>query len=287
MYRSRALIAAVALLALWGAWACAPGTQHVTPTGSPVNATDGDVAWFSTPGPDGATLPIGIIRAAGEDEHPAVLLVTGSEGLNTDYVTFGRELTLHGFDVAIGCWFNGGTPADASDPLIACRRAPNFRGVVDRAVADLDVLLDGAREALGYPEHVAIVGFSRGGGIAMLRATTGAPEPVVSIAGMLEGTTVWGAAPGEVNVVERSGGIVAPVLLLHGTADGMVPVEQARAMEEALRARGADVVSKYYDGFGHGLAQVGSVRSDLQAMITSFLCDRFGCGPPGTAINPG
>lgn len=110
----------------------------------------------------------------------------------------------------------------------------------------------------------------------MLRAATGRPEPVVSVAGMLDGTTAWGEAPDEVNVIDRAGGIVAPVLLLHGTSDGLVSVEQARAMERALRTRGADIVAKYYEGIGHGLAQVPWVRRDMQATLTQFLCDRFG-----------
>ena len=46
----------------------------------------------------------------------------------------------------------------------------------------------------------------------MLRATTGARDPVVSVSGMLEGTTAWGVMPGEVDVVSRAAGISAPVL---------------------------------------------------------------------------
>jgi dienelactone hydrolase len=232
-------------------------------------------------------LPVGVLRAGGTGPNPAILLVTGTEGLNTDYVVFARELTWQGFDVAIGCWFDSGKRIDAADPRISCRRAPEFKGVTDGAVSDLDALVDGARVALGEPDHLALVGFSRGGGIAMLRASRGAPEPVVSIAGMVEGTTAWGAEPGEVDVVERAPGIVAPVLILHGVDDGLIGIDQARAMEGALRALGADVAVKYYAGVGHGLAQVPRVRRDMQATIAGFLCDRFGCGVTGTEIEAG
>jgi len=276
--------AVTTVLALWGGWACAPGSD-VVPMRAPTNGTAADVSWYSMPGPNGSETPVGILRALGDGPHPAILLVTGSEGLNSDYVVFARELTQRGFDVAIGCWFDGGKPVGAADPRIPCERAPVFKGVTDSAVPDLDALVDDARRALGDPDHLALVGFSRGGGIAMLRATTGAPEPVVSIAGMVEGTTAWGEAPGEVDVVARASGIVAPVLILHGTGDALVGVEQAQHLEAALRARGADVVAKYYDGMPHGLAQVRWVRRDMEATITDFLCDRFGCGVPGTAVN--
>jgi len=286
MVRSLRVALVVAVAALWGGWACAP-RDRVDSTNAPANADDADVSWYSTPGPDGSALPVGILRADGVGPHPAIVLVTGTEGLNTDYVVFARELTREGFDVAIGCWFDGGSPVDASDPRIPCDRAPAFKGVTDAAVEDLDALVDGARDALGDPDHLALVGFSRGGGIAMLRATTGAPEPVVSIAGMLDGTTAWGELPGEVNVIQRASGIVAPVLLLHGTADPLVSIYQARSMESALRALGADVAVKYYEGMPHGLAQVPSVRRDLETTLTRFLCDRFGCGVAGTAVAPG
>jgi dipeptidyl aminopeptidase/acylaminoacyl peptidase len=94
---------------------------------------------------------------------------------------------------------------------------------------------------------------------------------------MVEGTTGWGELPSEVDVVARAEGIVAPVLLLHGEDDPLVPVEQARHMEAALRAHGDDVEAQYYPGADHGLAQIPAVRADLVEQITRFLCGRFAC----------
>ena len=113
----------------------------------------------------------------------------------------------------------------------------------------------------------------------MLRAANGTRDPVISIAGMLEGTTTWGQLPTEVDVVQRAGGISAPVLLLHGDDDGLIPVTQARDMEQALRARGVDVTAHYYPGAGHGLAQDPAIRTDLVTQITMFMCSRYDCTP--------
>jgi predicted esterase len=118
----------------------------------------------------------------------------------------------------------------------------------------------------------------------MLRSTTGKTEPVVSIAGMLEGTTAWGQLPSEVNVVARANLVSSPVLLLHGEDDPLVPVNQARDMEVALRARGSDVVAKYYPGADHGLAWIPKIRPDLIEQITEFLCARYQCA--NGALNP-
>jgi phospholipase/carboxylesterase len=154
---------------------------------------------------------------------------------------------------------------------IACPQAPPFKGVSDAAVGDLDALAAGARRALGDPASLALVGFSRGGGIAMLRASGGAPGPVVSVSGMLEGTTAWGNLADEVNIVERASGVRAPVLLLHGVDDELVPIDQAEHMAEALRAAGVEVQTHWYPRGGHGLAQVPAIRADLVQRIADWL----------------
>jgi dienelactone hydrolase len=203
--------------------------------------------------------------------------------LNTDYDLFGHQLAQAGLNVAIGCWF-GATPATPTSPLIGCAGGPIFKGVTDSAVADLDALVAAAKDGLNTGQ-LALAGFSRGGGIVMLRAATGASEPVISIAGMLEGWTNIGTAPGEVDVVSRAQAIHAPVLLLHGTDDAAVPVEQAQHMEVALRANHEDVTAKYYPGGQHGLASDPPTRADLITQITAFLCLHHRC--PSATASPG
>lgn len=284
--RRRLLVLAV-LLSAWAGWACGPAGIKATPSKRPANVPDTDVSWYSKTEASNVRVRIGVIRAPGTGSHPAVLLVPGTEGLNVDYLAFAREMSVEGFDSVVGCWFDAGTPTDANDPRIACAGAPAFDGVTDRAVTDLDALVVLTREVLGPDARIGLIGFSRGGGLVMLRASHGAPEPVASVAGMLEGTTAWGNLPGEVNVVKRAADITAPVLILHGTTDGMVKVGQARAMEAALRADGADVVAKYYDGLGHGLAQDPATRRDLIASIGAFMCARLECAPPPAQLTPG
>jgi dienelactone hydrolase len=260
---------------------CGPGAA-VVPTSTPPNVPESDVSWYLAAAPGGHSLLVGALRSPRPGRHVGVLLVTGSEGLNSDYVKFGRELAARGFDVAFGCWFQTAAPVRMTDAQIGCADAPGFKGVADAAVPDLDALVVGARTVLGEPRGLALVGFSRGGGIAMLRASAGAREPVVSVAGMVEGTTMWGQLPDEVDVVARAGGFSAPVLLLHGTGDGLVPVAEARDMERALREHGSDVEAKYYDDAPHGLAQVPAIRADLLGTITRFLCTRLDCTPTTT-----
>jgi dienelactone hydrolase len=271
----RALAAAVALVALVAA-AC--GTSAVTErTTAPANIDDPAATWSRVDAPGGHHLLMGVVRATSPGHHVGIVIVTGTEGLNTDYPRFAHELAARGFDVAFGCWFASPEPTSPTDAAIGCADAPQFVGVSDAAVADLDALVAGARSVLRDSPTLALVGFSRGGGVAMLRATTGATDPVVSISGMVGGTTAWGQLPSEVDVVARAAGVVAPVLLLHGERDALVPVGQARDMEQALLLHGDDVEAKYYPGADHGLAQIPAVRADLIDQITRFLCSRYEC----------
>jgi dienelactone hydrolase len=266
-----------AFVVVFGAWVVLGSALGATPretsAARPANVPAPDFAWHSVPLPNGRSTPVGVIRAADRKgaDRPAILLVTGTEGLNTDYPQFARELAARGFDVAVGCWFRTEGDTGAGNLGIACPLAPKLTGVTDGAVADLDALVTGARAALGHPSTLALVGFSRGGGIAMLRAAHGATDPVVSISGMVEGTTAWGELPGEVNVVERASGVHAPVLLLHGGDDALVPITQAEHLAAALRAAGVDVQTHWYPSGGHGLAQVPAIRADLEQRIADWL----------------
>ena len=56
------------------------------------------------------------------------------------------------------------------------------------------------------------------------------------------------------------------VVLFHGTADELVPDEQTRAFERALRDAGVDVAAKYIDGGGHSLAPVTTRQAVVEEM---------------------
>lgn len=258
----------------------APDVTRVPP---PAAADDTSFQWFVHPAADGAHVLLGVYRRPGAEPRPSVLLVHASGGLNTDYLAFARQLGDAGFDVAVGCWFATVEQTDDEGVAIPCADAPPFKGVVDDAVPDLDALVEAAHDVLGRATPLALVGFSRGAGIAALRASAGRPEPVILVSGMYEGWNGIGSTVpgGEVDVVERVDGWHAPALILHGTADQAVPVSQAQHLEDALRERGVDVAAHYYDGAGHNLSADPHV-GDLEQRIAEFLCAHIGCAPSTT-----
>jgi dienelactone hydrolase len=259
----------------------------VTPVPPPEPVGDSGFRWFVHPAANGAHVLLGAYRRPGTEPRPGVLLVHASGGLNTDYVAFARQLADAGFDVVVGCWF--ATVEQTADQAITipCTDAPPFKGVVDDAVPDLDALVEGAHDVLGPSAPLAIVGFSRGAGIAALRASAGRPEPVALVSGMYEGWNGIGSTVpgGEVDVVERVDGWHAPTLILHGTDDAAVPVSQAQHLDEALRDRGVEVDAHYFEGAGHNLTGDPNV-ADFNQKIVAFLCTHLGCPVPATGGAP-
>jgi dienelactone hydrolase len=245
----------------------------------PANVTDDAFQWFARlPGSPNPVL-LAVQRSTAPRPHPAVLLADASGGLNPDYLTFADELVAQGFDVAVGCLFTIAAGADPTLPTIPCPDSPPPMGVLDASVPDLDAVVGAAHEAFGASTPLAVMGFSRSGGIAALRASTGRPEAVVLVSGKYEGfSNLDPEASGEVNIVERGvTGWRVPTLILHGTADAAIPVAQAHDLEAALLAAGAPVEAHYYEGAGHNLSGEPAVHDNLVATITQFLCARLGC----------
>jgi dipeptidyl aminopeptidase/acylaminoacyl peptidase len=70
----------------------------------------------------------------------------------------------------------------------------------------------------------------------------------------------------------------APILLLQGAEDAVVPPNQAEAMADAARRKGLPVALLMFPGEGHGFRRADSTRRALQAEL-SFLGRVFGFTP--------
>lgn len=146
----------------------------------------------------------------------------------------------------------------------------------------------------GTPHATVVTGGSAGGFTALGVAAT-APEllaaavvsyPVTDLADLAERShrferhythTLVGPLPGAealhaerspVNFAHRFAGV--PVLVLHGDADPVVPVQQSTVFAERARAAGADVTLHVYEGEGHGFRQPANQLDEYQR-IGAFL----------------
>lgn len=148
------------------------------------------------------------------------------------------------------------------------------------------------------PDRISVGGDSAGGHLALL---VGLKEPTVRSIIDLYGPTdivrlynesrlTWketvllapmGKSPQEdpqtwrdlspVNLVSSSS---PPILILHGTADGIIPFSQAELLRDRLRQVGARFVFARVDGAGHGWLENPLSNTSLRTLpvIAHFLC---------------
>ena len=134
-------------------------------------------------------------------------------------------------------WIDGSSEAAAAEGMV-------------QAAADLNAWLDGvlAEEGLSAGQ-VALVGFSQGTMMSLEVAPRRA-EPVAGIVGF----------SGRLLGPERLAGEALsrpPVLLVHGDADDLVPVQALPEAAEALQGAGFAVYAHIMRGTGHGIAPDG------------------------------
>ena len=136
------------------------------------------------------------------------------------------------------------------------RSPPVVEAGVRRAATFLNPFLDAELARLGLPaDAYALMGFSQGAMTALftgLRRAT-APRAILAFSGAL-------IAPGSLatELTHRP-----PVLLVHGEADEVVPVERSRDAEAALRAAGVPVEATYVPRLGHGIDDTGLAMGAL------------------------
>lgn len=117
--------------------------------------------------------------------------------------------------------------------------APYLHGFIDAELARLGL----------PPDAYALMGFSQG---AMMALFTGlrrevAPRAILAYSGAL-------VAPDSLAAEKRA---AAPVLLVHGEADEVVPAFRTRDAEAALHAAGIEVDAHFMPGLGHGIDETG------------------------------
>jgi phospholipase/carboxylesterase len=134
------------------------------------------------------------------------------------------------------------------------RTPERIQAGVAAAAAPLQAFLDAELDRLGLPgEALALMGFSQG---AMMTLYAGLRRPVAPAA-------LLAFSGRQVGPVPALAGRSPAVLLVHGEADDVVPIEGSRQAESALLAAGYTVESSWRPGLAHGIDQVGIMLAAL------------------------
>ena len=166
--------------------------------------------------------------------HEAVILLPGSYGWRPDYARFARTFADSGF-VALAIDYYAETGRGLTQAQ-ENRNWPAWQATVRNAVAWLDTL------PLVSGRHIALVGYSRG---AFLAVSVAASVPAVgAVVDFYGGGS--DADPAEDQVPR-----FPPLLILHGDADDVVPVELAHRLYDRMRVHRGEVEMHVYPGAGH------------------------------------
>ncbi len=177
-------------------------------------------------------------RAPGDEPRPAAILLHGANGFDSQIAAYNRyasELANGGIDAYLVYYYSNDDRDRMSrgDDVFVARFASWTRLVADLA-GDLK------RQTLSNGK-IGLVGFSNG---ATLAAGVGATDPDIAAA-----VIYYGAEPFPLkDPVTR----LPPLLILHGDADTIIPVEQGRRLAGLAKRLGGAPELVVYPGERHG-----------------------------------
>ena len=249
--------------------------QVMSPRMAPASAPPGIDApgaqWYKLDGSNGHKFLTAILRPQGTGPFPVVVVLHSAGGLAKSYLSIAEDLARAGFLVVVGCWQagEGGRPGNA----ICSEATPQADWVADPAANSGKELIAMAKTLPdARTDRVGLYGISRGGHAALWAASTGAGVQAVVADAPAHRPAIKPAPVSSQAVVAR---LAAPLLILHGTADQSIPVEQSREYERAARALGKSISVVYFEGIGHMPSLLPESQVEVRRLATAFLREKL------------
>ncbi|WP_445502134.1 dienelactone hydrolase family protein [Microvirga sp. G4-2] len=201
----------------------------------------------------GKTIAVETFQAAGDAARPAVLMLHGADGLsyNTGYRQGARGVAAAGFQVHLVHYLDR-----------TGERRASFATLFQNFMPWMSTVQDALTFASNHPGadagRIGIIGISLG---AALGLAVSSIDPRVKTL-----VNYFGPLPeGAIATTSR----LPPTLVLHGSADPIVPVANAYAVEALLRQQNVPHEVKVYPGQGHGFR--GAAEKDAMQRALAFL----------------
>lgn len=216
-----------------------PPDASGTPAAEPLETHSEDVIITSA----GKDYPSYLAAPTGGGPYPGIVLIHSINGLEHGYKTLSDKFASRGYVVlALGWQTFERTPPDNT-----------VRQLVEDGLDYLSSRRDVDTTRLG------LTGFCAGGRFTMLLL----PQIKRFNAGVAWYGFPYNGTPSAADLIDQ---LDAPILVIHGTADGASPIADAERYVADLQAAGKSVEYKYYDGEPHGfMLQSGELRDDVVA----------------------
>ena len=194
------------------------------------------------------------------DACAAVIVFHGSDGFKSNHEIIARKLAKEGFAALALTWFGGAS----SRPLWSAVRAEDIL----QAVAFLE------QQPAVDADRLGLIGFSRGGGLALIMATL---IPQTKAAVNYFGLTAWKAgleefghlSLNESEPLDFVKNLSCSVLSFHGKKDTVVPVDNTIEFDAACKKYGVDHRYILYPDVNHSFIWQGD-KYDRKAHLDSW-----------------
>ncbi|MCH7494214.1 alpha/beta hydrolase [bacterium] len=284
------------LVALWGLAGCDLPPEEEPGVASPVVAPEAAAPPEPVAGIDltpAVYIPTGVAETLGMEygsgqaldlfvpegvpQAPLVLMIHGGGWRGGDRSAFAgwcRELALAGYACATMDYRLAPEhpyPAAVEDVAAAVRW---LRGVAVEMELDPDRLVVAGSSAGGHLALMAALDeeLMLAGGVSLFGPTDlSVLREGPAVAAFLAGADPTGASP--ISLVSAND---PPILLMHGTADLVVPISQSEALRDALEAVGVVVRLSVYAGAGHGFHRQGAYGERALDELLAFLGEVLG-----------
>ncbi|MBF0557262.1 MAG: dienelactone hydrolase family protein [Nitrospirae bacterium] len=184
-----------------------------------------------------------LILPDGNGPFPAVLVLHTSGSVQSADIAFAKQLANYGFACLVPYYFDAYGIGEGSRALSTTKYADN---TFDDFTSEINYLKTNPRIRA---EKIGAVGFSMGGYWALVLAAKGSVQAGVSYYGAISGGGKNLDLKYPLTSIFTKDS--APVLILHGSNDTTVPVQQAERLAEILDKKNTPYELKIYDGSEH------------------------------------